>query len=77
MLAGLATVIAQFPSLDAPGEGSEGFQRLMTAFTILMGAGFIFGILGHIVKVKAMVLAGILMVFAATTLFLIAVAQHG
>ena len=77
MLAGLAAVIAQLPSLEAPGEGSEGFQRMMTAFAILMGCGFLFGIAGHVVKVKALILAGIIMVFAATALFMIAVAQHG
>jgi hypothetical protein len=77
MLAGLATVVAQLPSLEAPGEGSEGFQRMMSLFAILMGLGFLIGIFGHIVKVKAMILGGILLVFAATALFLVAVAQHG
>jgi hypothetical protein len=77
MLARLATVIAQFPPLPSPGEGSEGFQRMMTIFGILMGAGFLIGIAGHIVKSKVLVTVGVVLVFAATGLFLIAVAQHG
>jgi hypothetical protein len=77
MLAGLAHVIAQFPSLPSPGEGTEGFRRLMTVFGTLMGLGFVLGILGHVFKLRAMVLVGVLLVFAATGLFLVAVAQHG
>jgi hypothetical protein len=77
MLARLAEVIAQFPPLPSPGEGSEGFRRMMTLFGILMGLGFLIGIGGHIFKAKALVLVGVLLIFAATGLFLVAVAQHG
>ena len=77
MLARLATVIAQFPPLPDPGEGSEGFQRMMTIFGILMGAGFLIGIAGHITRLRPLIIAGVLLVFAATGLFLVAVAQHG
>jgi hypothetical protein len=77
MLARLATVIAQLPPLPSPGEGSEGFRRMMTIFGILMGAGFLIGIAGHITKSKVLITAGVVLVFAATGLFLVAVAQHG
>jgi hypothetical protein len=77
MLARLATVIAQFPPLPSPGEGSEGFRRMMTIFGLLMGAGFLIGIAGHITRLKPLIIAGVVLVFAATGLFLIAVAQHG
>jgi hypothetical protein len=77
MLARLAIVIAQFPPLPSPGEGSQGFQRMMTIFGILMGAGFLIGIAGHMTRSKVLITTGVVLVFAATGLFLIAVAQHG
>jgi len=77
MLARLAEVIAQFPTLPSPGQGSEGFRRMMTIFGILMGLGFVIGIAGHLFKARFLVAAGVLLVFAATGLFLVAVAQHG
>ena len=77
MLARLAALLAQLPQLPSPGEGSEGFQKMMTVFGVLMGLGFVLGILGHAFKARALVLVGVLLVFAATGLFLIGVAQHG
>ena len=73
----LAFVIAQFPSLPDPGEGSQGFRRMMALFGTLMAIGFLLGVAGHITKLRALVIAGVLLVFAATGLFLVAVAQHG
>lgn len=77
MLARLAVVIAQLPPLPSPGEGSESFRRMMAIFGTLMGVGFLVGIAGHIVKVRTLVAVGVLLVFIATGLFLVAVAQHG
>jgi hypothetical protein len=77
MPAHLATVIAQLPSLPSPGQGSDSFQRMMSIFAILMGLGFLFGIAGHVVKVRGLVLAGVLLIFGATGLFMVAVATHG
>ena len=73
----LASLLAQLPPLPSPGEGSEGFQTMMRLFALLMGFGFLIGIAGHVVKVRALVLVGVLLVFAATGLFLVAVATHG
>ena len=73
----LGALIAQLPQLPDPGEGSEGFRRMMSVFATLMGVGFLLGIAGHIVKVRALVLVGVLLVFGATGLFLVAVATHG
>jgi hypothetical protein len=39
-----------------------------SAYIALMGIGFVVGTLGHIVKSKVMVAAGILMIFLATVL---------
>ena len=77
MLARVATLLAQFPPLPSPGEGSEGFRKQMAIFGILMGIGFLIGIAGHLFRSKALVTSGVLLVFAATGLFLAAVAQHG
>lgn len=38
------------------------------AYIALMGLGFVVGTAGHVVKSKAMVAAGILMIFLATVL---------
>jgi len=38
------------------------------AYIALMGIGFLVGISGHVVRSKAMVAAGILMIFLATVL---------
>jgi len=77
MLARLAAVIAEFPSLPNPGQGSQSFQRMMAIFGVLMGLGFVIGIAGHLFKARVLVATGVLLVFAATGLFLVAVAQHG
>jgi hypothetical protein len=49
----------------------------MAIFGILMGIGFVVGIAGHLFRSKVLVTSGVLLVFAATGLFLVAVAQHG
>jgi hypothetical protein len=77
MLAQLAAVLAQFPSLPSPGQGSEGFRRMMAVFGVLMGLGFVIGIGGHLTRSKVLILVGVLLVFAATGIFLVAVATHG
>ena len=77
MPARLASMLAQFPALPDPGEGSEGFQRMMSIFGTLMLIGFVLGIAGHITKIKTLVLVGVVLVFAATALFLVGVAQYG
>ena len=77
MRAALATVIAQLPPLPDPGEGSDSFQAMMRLFAILMGLGFLIGIAGHVVKFRSLVLVGVLLIFGATVLFLVAVATHG
>jgi hypothetical protein len=61
MLALLASVLAQDPKLPELDPSPRPYIALM--FT-----GFLVGALGHLLKVKAMILAGILMIFAATIL---------
>jgi hypothetical protein len=57
----LSTVVAQLPDLPDKRYATD-----PKPYVILFGAGFAIGVLGHIVKVKAMVVAGVLMVFLAT-----------
>jgi hypothetical protein len=77
MPARLATLIAQFPPLPSPGEGSDSFRRWLSLFAVLMGLGFVIAIVGHLFKFRPLVLTGIVMVFGATAIFLVAVATHG
>jgi hypothetical protein len=57
----LALVLAQLPDLPDPK-----FRTDPEPYLILFGAGFLIAVFGHILKVKAMIAAGILMVFLAT-----------
>ena len=77
MRAAIAALLAQLPPLPSPGQGSDSFRRMMTLFGTLMAIGALMGIAGHIIKVRAVVLVGVILVFAATGLFMIAVATHG
>jgi hypothetical protein len=65
VLAALVPVLAQFLPEDGPGQSGD-FQVSPTFFLVLLGLGFVIGTLGHIVKSKTLVAAGILLIFAAT-----------
>jgi hypothetical protein len=62
----LAPLIAQLLDPDRGPEPSGDFRVEPEAFVALLLAGFAIGILGHIVKAKTLVAAGILMIFMAT-----------
>ena len=62
----LAQVLAQFLDPERGPEPSGDFRIEPEAFVALLLAGFAIGILGHIVKAKTLVAAGILMIFLAT-----------
>ena len=52
-----------------PGSGpdqSGDFRVSPSFFVLLLGAGFVVGVFGHIVKSKTLVAVGIGLVFAAT-----------
>ena len=73
MLALAVNVLAQFPD---PGGGLPdergGFRVSPTAFIVIFGLGFVVATIGHVVKSRALVAAGLLMVFLATVLVPIA-----
>ena len=65
MLAALVPVLAQFLPDDGPGQSGD-FEVSPTFFLVLLGLGFLIGIVGHIVKSRTLVASGILLIFAAT-----------
>jgi hypothetical protein len=65
VLAALVSVTAQFLPDDGPGQSGD-FQVSPTFFLVLLGLGFLIGTLGHIIKSKTLIAAGILLIFAAT-----------
>ena len=72
MLAALVPVLAQFLSPDdGPGQSGD-FQVSPRFFLVLLGLGFLIGTVGHIVKSRTLVAAGVLLIFAATVFLPIA-----
>jgi hypothetical protein len=65
VLVALVPVMAQFLPDDGPGQSGD-FRVSPTFFLVLLGLGFLIGTLGHIIKSKTLIAAGILMIFAAT-----------
>ena len=65
MLAALVSVMAQFLPDDGPGQSGD-FRVSPMFFLVLLGLGFLIGTLGHIIKSKTLIAAGILLIFAAT-----------
>ena len=71
MLAALVPLMAQFLPDDGPGQSGD-FRVSPTFFIMLLGLGFLIGTIGHVIKSKTLVAAGILLIFAATVLIPIA-----
>jgi hypothetical protein len=73
----LAALLAQ---VDLPGLGQEGpddLRSLLTMSFILLSVGFVIGIIGHVTQVRAIVIAGISIIFVATAFFIVAVGEYG
>ena len=74
----LAALVAQIP--DLPGLGDEGpgdLDSLLTVCFVLMGGGFAFGLLGHIIRSRLLVATGIAVVMVGTVVFAVAVGRYG
>jgi hypothetical protein len=66
VVAALVLVLAQFLTPDdGPGQSGD-FQVSPRFFLVLLGLGFLIGTIGHIVKSRTLVAAGVLLIFAAT-----------
>ena len=66
MLGALVLALSDF--LD-PGEGPDpggDFRISPSFFVVLLGLGFLIGTVGHVIRSRALVAAGVLLVFAAT-----------
>jgi hypothetical protein len=70
--AALVPLLADFlgPN-DGPGQSGD-FQVSPRFFLVLLGLGFLIGTVGHIVKSRTLVAAGVLLIFAATVFLPIA-----
>jgi hypothetical protein len=63
-----------------PGLGDAGpdnLHALLRASFVLLGAGLVLGVLGHLTQLKAMVATGIALVFVGAAFFVVAVGQFG
>jgi hypothetical protein len=71
-----SVILAMSDFLDpSSGPDQSGDFRVSPSFyLVLLGFGFVIGVLGHIVRSKTMVGAGIALVFAATVALPIAIA---
>jgi hypothetical protein len=58
-------------------SGSEDLHSLLTASFVLVGAGMVIGVLGHLTQLKVVVATGIALVFCGAAFFVIAVGQFG
>jgi hypothetical protein len=73
-----AALLAQIP--DLPGLGDEGpndLESLLNLSFLLMGAGFGIALLGHLTRIRALVAIGVLVVLAASGVFLLAIGRYG
>jgi hypothetical protein len=57
--------------------GPDELRWLLTASFVLLGAGMVVGILGHLTQLKVVVGTGVAMVFAGAVFFVVAVGQFG
>ena len=58
-------------------SGSQDLHSLLTASFILVGAGMVIGVIGHLTQLKPVVATGIALVFCGAAAFVIAVGQYG
>ena len=76
-MATLATVLGQ---ISLPGLGQDGpgdLQRLLMVFYLMMGGGFFIAVTGHVFKSRTLVIAGIVLIFGGTAVFMVAVGSYG
>jgi hypothetical protein len=57
--------------------GPDELRALLTASFVLVTVGMVLGVLGHLTQLKAVVAAGVALVFAGAAFFVVAVAQFG
>jgi hypothetical protein len=65
-VAALCLVIADFLNPDQGPKQTGDFRVDPAFFFILLGAGFVIGVFGHIIKSRTLVAVGVILIFAAT-----------
>jgi hypothetical protein len=74
----LAALVAQIPDLPGLGdEGPDNLESLLTICFVLLGAGFAIGVLGHLIRSRALVAIGVAVVMAGSLVFVLAVGRYG
>jgi hypothetical protein len=74
-LAALADL--HLPSVPDPGQGTGGLQSLLNLFYVLLAFGFLLAIIGHVTKLRPLIIVGLGMIFVGTAAFLLAVGGSG
>jgi hypothetical protein len=64
-------------NVPSPGEPSDALARWITIFFVLMGLGFVFGIVGHLTKSRVLVGVGVALVMLSSAVFVVAVVRQG
>ena len=67
-------------AIDLPGlsdSGPSDLRALLTTSFVLVSAGMVIGVFGHLTQLKAVVATGIALVFCGAAFFVIAVGQFG
>ena len=67
-------------AIDLPGlsdSGPSDLRALLTTSFVLVTAGMVIGVLGHLTQLKPVVAAGVALVFGGAAFFVIAVGQFG
>lgn len=69
-------LLAQIDLPSLGRDGPEDLQRLLRAFFVLFGVGFLVGALGHLSDSRTLKAAGIAMIMLATLALLVAVGAY-
>ena len=73
-------MLSLLAQIELPGLGREGpddLERLLGAFYVLFGVGFLVAVAGHVIKSRVLQGVGIAMVMGGTVLFVVAVGTEG
>ena len=72
----MRALLAQIDLPSLRQEGPEGLQRLLRAFFVLFGAGFLVGALGHLFQSRALRAVGIALIMLAAVGLMVAVGTY-
>ena len=73
----MGSLLAQIDLPSLGREGPDDLQRLLSAFYVLFGVGFVVAVVGHVVRSRVLQAVGIATVMLGTVLFIVAVGSEG